>query len=162
MAYQVLSHQVFSTASRHAVDLVVAELAAGSIAKGKAFETYEKHLEAIYDKMNEKATADNEKLAESADDDSSSSRRSGGRSKGRGRRGGAGKKKFTADEAGEVEIKFGAFTGCTIDEVYGFSKSDSEEYDYDKPGKKWLEWAQENANSDFFRDAVTAYLEGQE
>ena len=164
MAYRIRSHQSLQTAVNAASAITAALINAGVVgSEDEADETQARFQEKFFAALSaeaEKNNADIEKEDAEGNRPSGSSRPSGGRKGGKGDSGG--KKTFTVDEAGDVELRFGAFEGCTVKEVYGFSKKDAEDYGYDKPGKKWLEWAEENSTSGYLRDAIKAYVEGQE
>ena len=173
--YRIRPHQSLQTAVNSSAQLVAAMTTSGILStQEEVDQAFENRVTKTFEKLLEQAEKDNEVIAaeEAKEDAKPSSRPSGNRSGGAkkgGSKGGSGKKTFTVEEAGNVRIGFGAFgpdkedpdsVGCTIAEVFNMSASEATDYGYEKPGKKWLEWAQENATSGYLRDAIETYVDG--
>jgi hypothetical protein len=174
VAYRLLLANFKQTAMNAAATITAAATTAGLLkttaAVKKAFdETYESILEELAAQVE----TDNELLAEQEGDQEkkkparkpggarSSTKSTNGSKTSRSSSGGRGKK-FTVDEAGDIELNFGQFKGCTVAEVYDMDEEAAEEYGYDRgSGQEYIEWLAESSNNKFIKDAASAFVAGQ-
>lgn len=159
--YQILTHQSLQTATNASAQVTAGLAQAGLFGDtDEAVSFFEGLRDSTFENLSAEAEKNNEALRK--EDDSKPAKRSSGGSKGRKSGGGSkgGNKTFTAEEAGEVELAFGKFRGATIAEVASLTAEEADEdYGYTTgPGRTWLEWAEENATSDYIKDAISAYL----
>jgi hypothetical protein len=158
MAYQILTHQSLQTATNASAQVTAGLAQAGLFGDtDEAVSFFEGLRDSTFENLSVEAEKNNEALRK--DEDSKPAKRSTG-SKGKSKGSKGGNKTFTAEEAGEVELAFGKFRGATIAEVASLTAEEADEdYGYTTgPGRTWLEWAEENATSDYIKDAISAYL----
>lgn len=145
MAYQVSKTSALQTAIKAGVDIAVAELNAGIISTHDELVERVREMEAEFvGALYPLVEADNANMAaQPAPFNRSSSGGASGGSSG-------GSNGFSATDAAQTVLTFGAFKGLTIEQVFALSPAEATTYsqsvgkDYKRAGKEWLKWASEN------------------
>jgi hypothetical protein len=160
MAYTQSKTSALQTAIKASVDLAVAFLNAGIIGTqdevNAVMGDYQDQFTAALYPM---VDADNAAIAKSGG--------SGGGFRSNNRAGGGSNSTFSAQEAADTVLNFGAFQGLTIGQVYAMDASEAAAYStsvgktYTKSGQDWLRWAAANKDpkGNFVRVRAQAVLD---
>jgi len=154
------------TASNTAGVITAANIAATDGMTASAAAKYAVTVfEALFEVLSPVVDADNKLFAEQ--EEAAPAPKSSGGSKtkssgGSGRSGGG--KKFTLDEALELELNSGKFKGQTLGDVYNMDADEAAEYGHreGEAGKSYVKWltTEKNPNS-YTRDAALALIAGK-
>lgn len=157
MAYQVLETNLLQSALKAASQVTAALISVGdSDATTDPEGVLISYTDTLFDKLKVTAEEDNKRLRD--EDNASPAPRGGGGKRG----GGGGNKALDPVEAGQLELKWGAFKGHTIEEVYKMSKADVNKAGiaYEKDGETWLKWVAKSDN-EFVARRAKAFLDAQ-
>lgn len=142
MAYQTGKTGAKQTAYNVAATLTAAFAQAGIQASlDEALAIFEDIKDQVFADLEKQVEADNELFK--AND--SGPKSSGGRAPAARKSSGGGRKSNTSDPE-SFELTWGAFSGCTLGQVAAMSKSEAEEYGYQKSGIAYIEWLAGNEN----------------